>query len=80
VIQLVVDISLTPAWVDVFTKHGWPAVHWSAVGDPRAKDRIVMARARENAHIVFTQVLPGPYTEKISHREFPRHPRPAERR
>jgi predicted nuclease of predicted toxin-antitoxin system len=57
VIQLVVDISLSPAWVDVFTKHGWPAVHWSAVGDPRAKDRIVMNWARENAHVVFTHDL-----------------------
>jgi predicted nuclease of predicted toxin-antitoxin system len=57
VIQLVVDISLSPAWVDVFTKHGWPAVHWSTVGDPRAKDRIVMAWAREHAHIVLTHDL-----------------------
>jgi predicted nuclease of predicted toxin-antitoxin system len=57
VIRIVIDISLSPAWVDVFTKHGWPAVHWSTVGDPRAKDRIVMAWARENAHVVFTHDL-----------------------
>lgn len=56
-IRLVVDISLSPVWVDVFTKHGWPAVHWSGVGDPRAKDRIVMAWARENGHVVFTHDL-----------------------
>ena len=56
-IRLVVDISLSPAWVAVFTKHGWPADHWSAVGDPHAKDRIVMAWARENAHVVFTHDL-----------------------
>jgi predicted nuclease of predicted toxin-antitoxin system len=54
VIKLVVDISLSPAWVDVFTKHGWSAVHWSTVGDPRAKDRVVMAWAREHGHVVFT--------------------------
>lgn len=56
-IGLVVDISLPPAWVDVFTKHGWPAVHWSTVGDPRAKDRAVMAWAREHGHVVFTHDL-----------------------
>jgi predicted nuclease of predicted toxin-antitoxin system len=57
VIKLVVDVSLSPAWVDVLTKHGWPAVHWSTVGDTRAKDRTVMEWARENQHVVFTHDL-----------------------
>jgi predicted nuclease of predicted toxin-antitoxin system len=57
VIRLVVDIGLPPGWIDVFTKHGWSAVHWSAVGDPRAKDRVVMAWAREQGHVVFTHDL-----------------------
>ena len=56
-IKLIVDVSLSPAWVDVFTRHGWPAVHWSAVGDPRAKDRVVMGWARENGHVLFTHDL-----------------------
>jgi len=57
VIKLVVDIGLSPAWVDVFTNHGWSAVHWSSVGDPRAKDRVVMGWAREHSHVVFTHDL-----------------------
>ena len=56
-IELVVDVSLPPAWVDVFAKQGWPAVHWSAVGDLRAKDREVMAWAREHQYVVFTHDL-----------------------
>lgn len=56
-IKLLVDISLSPAWVDVLAKHGWSALHWSAVGDPRAEDRIVMAWARENGYVVFTHDL-----------------------
>lgn len=56
-IKLLVDVSLPPAWVDVFTKHGWVAVHWSTIGDPRAVDRIVMAWARDNGHVVFTHDL-----------------------
>lgn len=56
-IRLVVDMGLPPAWIDVFTKHGWPAVHWSSIGDPRAADRTVMAWAREHNHIVFTHDL-----------------------
>jgi predicted nuclease of predicted toxin-antitoxin system len=57
VIALVVDISLSPAWVEIFAKHGWSAVHWSVVGDPRAKDRDVMAWARARGHVVFTHDL-----------------------
>jgi predicted nuclease of predicted toxin-antitoxin system len=57
VIQLVVDVNLSPLWIDVFVDHGWPAVHWSTVGDPRAKDRTVMAWARENGRVVFTHDL-----------------------
>jgi len=57
VIKLVVDVSLPPAWVDVFVAYGWPAVHWTSVGDPRATDRVVMAWAREHVHVVFTHDL-----------------------
>lgn len=56
-IKLVVDVGLPPAWVDVFAKHGWAAVHWSNVGDPRAEDSVVMAWAREHQHVVFTHDL-----------------------
>jgi len=57
VIKLVVDVGLPPAWVEVFAKHGWPAVHWSKIGDLRAKDREVMAWAREQQRVVFTHDL-----------------------
>lgn len=56
-IKLVVDISLSPTWVDFLAKHGWPAVHWSTVGDVRAKDQVVMEWAREHGHVVFTHDL-----------------------
>jgi predicted nuclease of predicted toxin-antitoxin system len=57
VIKILVDISLSPTWVDVFIKHEYSAVHWSMVGDPRAADRIIMAWARENGYAVFTHDL-----------------------
>ena len=56
-IKLVVDVSLPPAWVDVFVAYGWPAVHWTSVGNPRATDRVVMTWAREHVHVVFTHDL-----------------------
>lgn len=56
-IEFVIDVSLPPAWVDILTRHGWPSVHWSSVGDPRAKDRAIMAWAREHRRVVFTHDL-----------------------
>ena len=56
-IEIVVDVSLSPAWVDVFARQGWSAIHWSTVGDPRAGDRVLMAWARDRGCIVFTHDL-----------------------
>lgn len=55
--KLVVDIGLSPGWVELFQEHGYEAVHWSEVGDPRAPDTVIMAWAREHGHIVFAHDL-----------------------
>jgi predicted nuclease of predicted toxin-antitoxin system len=57
VIRFLVDVSVSPACVDVFNGHGWFAVHRSTVGDPNAADRTVMAWARNNRYVVFTHDL-----------------------
>ena len=38
-VNLLVDMNLSPDWVPIPTDHGWPAIHWSSVGDARASDR-----------------------------------------
>jgi predicted nuclease of predicted toxin-antitoxin system len=56
-VKLVVDMNLPPAWVPVLEAAGHTAVHWSAVGDPRATDTVVMGWARANGCVVFTHDL-----------------------
>ncbi len=56
-IQIVIDMNLSPDWVDELSKHGWASVHRSTIGDPRATDREIMDRARGNVHVVFTHDL-----------------------
>lgn len=56
-VQLVVDMNLSAEWVGELARHGWSAVHWSAVGDPRADDTVVMGWARANGYVVFTHDL-----------------------
>jgi uncharacterized protein (DUF433 family) len=57
VIKLVVDVNLSPWGLTCSPTTVGSAVHWSTIGDPRAKDRTVMAWARENGYVVFTHDL-----------------------
>jgi predicted nuclease of predicted toxin-antitoxin system len=50
-------MNLSPDWAAVFEKQGWEALHWLAVGDPRATDSAIMEWARANGYVVFTHDL-----------------------
>ena len=50
-------MNLSPEWVATLQRHGWEAVHWSNVGDPRAGDKDIMDWAVARQHIVFTHDL-----------------------
>jgi predicted nuclease of predicted toxin-antitoxin system len=56
-VQLVIDMNLSAEWVAELARHGWSAVHWSTVGDPRADDTVIMAWALANDRVVFTHDL-----------------------
>ncbi len=56
-VQLVIDMNLSVEWIAELAKHGFGAVHWSTVGDPRAEDSVVMAWALANGYVVFTHDL-----------------------
>jgi len=47
--KILLDMNLSPMWVRVLERHGWEAVHWLEVGDPRATDRAVMDWAPQPA-------------------------------
>ncbi len=55
--KIVIDMNLSPDWVPFLTQSGHTAVHWSSVGSPRARDRDVLAWARQQEHVVFTHDL-----------------------
>ena len=56
-LAVLVDMNLSPAWVEWFKSQGRPAVHWSAIGDPRATDRAILTWARAHRHVLFTHDL-----------------------
>src|SRR5437764_8593388 len=50
-------MNLTPMWVEYLASAAVEAVHWSSLGDPKAKDHLIMTYAREHGFIVFTHDL-----------------------
>jgi predicted nuclease of predicted toxin-antitoxin system len=56
-LRLLLDMNLSPEWVVELSRHGYDAVHWSTVGDPRALDSTIMDWARTHGHAVLTHDL-----------------------
>ena len=46
--KILIDMNLSPDWVEVFANHNIQAKHWSTVGDPRATDKVIMQWALDN--------------------------------
>lgn len=40
--KLLVDMNLSPAWVDILQAACWQASHWSTRGNPSAPDAEIM--------------------------------------
>lgn len=55
--KLLVDMNLSPTWVENLTREGWEAAHWSSLGDPRCTDAEIMHFAKDHNWVVFTHDL-----------------------
>ena len=55
--KIVIDMNLSPQWVDVLMLEGYDCVHWSEIGSPNAPDREILLWARSNGYVVFTHDL-----------------------
>jgi predicted nuclease of predicted toxin-antitoxin system len=56
-VKFLIDMNLTPAWVEFFTAHGFESIHWQSVGAHEADDAVIMSFAREHDFILFTHDL-----------------------
>ena len=55
--KILIDMNLSLEWISIFEQHGWHAVHWQEIGDPRAPDHTIMDWALANNYVVFTRDL-----------------------
>jgi predicted nuclease of predicted toxin-antitoxin system len=59
-VKIVVDMNLSPEWVQVFATSDLVAQHWSHIGKGNAEDEEIFRWASDNDHILFTQDLDFP--------------------
>lgn len=69
--KLLVDMNLSPKWVALFHDSGWEALHWSAVGQPTARDSEIMAFAAANDYVVLTHDLDFSAILAVTHGKKP---------
>jgi predicted nuclease of predicted toxin-antitoxin system len=55
--KLLVDMNLSPRWIEVLTDAGVQAVHWSTLGAKNATDFEIMVYAGANDYVVITHDL-----------------------
>lgn len=55
--RLLIDMNLSPRWVDVLERAGFEAAHWSSIGPYNAADAQIMAHARAGDWTVLTHDL-----------------------
>jgi predicted nuclease of predicted toxin-antitoxin system len=70
-IRLLIDMNLSPEWIAELSRHGYSALHWSTVGDPRADDIAIMSWARSNGCTVFTHDLDFGTILALNHADGP---------
>ena len=55
--KLLVDMNLSPSWVDRLARHGFDAVHWSTIGAATAPDVEIVTWANEHEFVLITNDL-----------------------
>lgn len=55
--RLIIDMNLSPAWVEFLEQAGFEAAHWSRLGAHDATDPELMAFATAHGYVVLTHDL-----------------------
>jgi predicted nuclease of predicted toxin-antitoxin system len=69
--RLLVDMNLSPHWIETLKNEGFDAVHWPSVGRIDASDHEIMAFASKHEYVVLTHDLDFGAILAASHGEKP---------
>jgi predicted nuclease of predicted toxin-antitoxin system len=56
-VKILIDMNLSPRWVEALKHQGFAAVHWATVGDPRAPDPMLLPWAKVNGAVLLAHDL-----------------------
>lgn len=69
--KLLIDMNLSPRWVNLLASAGIEAAHWSTLGAANAPDVEIMAFARTSDYVVLTHDLDFSAILAATHGEKP---------
>ena len=52
--KIIIDMNLSPTWKKFLEDHDLEAKHWSEIGNANDTDSVILAWARQNQYIIFT--------------------------
>lgn len=55
--KILLDMNISPLWINFFTNNDHFVYHWSQVGSPNDPDIRIMKYARENGFVILTHDL-----------------------
>jgi predicted nuclease of predicted toxin-antitoxin system len=55
--KLLIDMNLSPLWVQFLADSGFAGIHWSSIGRPSAPDSEIIDHASRDGLVVFTHDL-----------------------
>ena len=55
--KILIDMNLSPTWVQFLAAHGIEATHWSTIGTASTPDSRILEYAGSNEFVVFTHDL-----------------------
>ncbi len=58
--RILLDMNLTPRWVEYLNNNGHEACHWSSLGSASAKDKEICEYARTLGYVLLTNDLDFP--------------------
>lgn len=69
--KILIDMNLTPLWVNFFLDNNINAVHWTQIGEITAPDREIFDYAAKHGYLIFTNDLDFGTILASSHTKVP---------
>jgi predicted nuclease of predicted toxin-antitoxin system len=56
-LKILLDMNISPVWVDYLKQNNFDAIHWSDIGKGNAPDVEIFEYAKKNDYVLFTHDL-----------------------